>query len=66
MRCVRTSEDLAAVLDHSVPADGHAWLIADPLRGELANTKRRLRTKVSFATRFSAPPHELDELTRMP
>ena len=66
VRCNRTSQNLESALAEAVPAEGHAWLISDLGGGELAGIKRRLRKKVSFETRFSAPPHELDELTRVP
>jgi len=66
IRCTRTTESLQAALAESVPAEGHAWLISDGVGGELSGIKQRLKNTVSFDTRFSAPPHELDVLTRVP
>lgn len=65
-RCARTAKDVEAALARSVPAEGHAWLVTDFTGSELAGIQKRLRKKVSFEPRFSAPPHALYELTRVP
>lgn len=65
-RCTRTAQDVEAELARSVPAEGHAWLVTDFTGSELAGIQHRLRNKVSFESRFSAPPHTLYELTRVP
>ena len=64
VRCAKTPEKLQAALAEEMPAEGHAWLVTDLVStGELAHIRRALRKKIRFETRFSAPPHELDELT---
>ena len=66
VRCTRTAQNLEAELAHHLPDQGNVWLVTDFTGGELGGIQRKVRKKVSFQSRFSAPPHELYELTRVP